>query len=118
MRRCRNCFRHTRTPAICLLLGVVLTVGVAWGAALVPQPKSDHRAVDPPARWPIPELQEWPAPTDCYWFDEGTVNRWLTIGATNEIMLTWSQVVVRHEAGWPRPAMQYFVAMKSLDKDD
>lgn len=63
MARFRPRLRPVREAAVCLLLGVVLTVGVAWGIATWPlgpsvELRSAHKA---DVEWTIPEAGKWPS---------------------------------------------------------
>jgi hypothetical protein len=101
-------WRHLiREALICLLLGVVLTVGVAWVAASLAQPHGPYRKSACPTRWPIRECDAWPPPTYKRWLSQGPASALVQVshdppGTPGTSGLT---SLIRLSAGWPTCAL-------------
>ena len=111
MNRRRPWIRHALTTTICVLLGVVLTVGVAWAATVWLQPPTQRQAIAPPEHWPIAVPADWPAPTTAVVFDPGFASRWLSVRFTRGQTPGSGGWKLAHcyDAGWPMLALRHYI---------
>ncbi len=107
----RRTIRFAIVAVVCLLLGAVTTVGVAWSVALLPtrSPIDGEMGADvSQAGWPVSVPAGWQAPTDRF-HSESWASDWQWVsqvdGPRGDVAVaTHSVTVLRF--GWPLRALQ------------
>ena len=85
---------------MCLLLGLALTVAIAWLGVVVLLGPTSARQVPPPERWPVARREGWPNPEAAQRFHAGVLLRTMTVFGPDS-----SPYLNVRSSGWPRPAM-------------
>jgi hypothetical protein len=98
---------HLLTAATCLLVGFIVSVSIAWAAAIVLVGEVRITTHSPPAEWPLAQGADWPIPTTMTRVRVGPALRSSVYHDRN------SRVVTNRRSGWPLVAFQSVVILQA-----
>jgi hypothetical protein len=95
------------TAATCLLLGFIISVSIAWAAAIVLVGEVRITTHSPPVEWPLAQGADWPSPETERRVRIGPAARSRVIDDRD------SRVVTNRRSGWPLVALQSVVVLRA-----
>ncbi len=119
-----HAFKWVKRIALCLILGAVVNVGVAWGGHHFFKGPYDRAGVLSP-EWPVEVPNGWPQPLHANSYAHGIVRKDSYSAYEQEPTIEyltsslrlhyWTHNLVLFRVGWPLPSMRYWTTDPPVD---